>query len=157
MNLHRLRQDLMDSGKLEEFLDGFPELNHHPSRMPPTWYRMDNFSRMQARHATDDLWREWCLRLPLIEFKPGWKVRVVPPFGGAIIRFQVRDGRTKGEWWTSVYFDAYGRIGSFREGGTDVPYWEVYPVDGGDPARCAEQDVEGLVELIQLSLDELAE
>lgn len=34
-------------------------------------------------------WRTWMEEIPYIQFLADWKIRLVPPFGGAIVRFHV--------------------------------------------------------------------
>jgi len=91
----------------------------------------------------DEKWREWIKKIPAIQFKPEWRVKVIPPFGGAMARFLVEhNGLT-----TSVYLDVYETLGCHER-----PYWEVYPV-GDDTGRVAMEDVDGLVRLIEESFD----
>ena len=89
-------------------------------------------------------WREWIDKIPKLSFPERWLVQVIPPFAGAMARFQVFHGEGR----VSVYLDCYERLGYF--GG---PYWEVYPVDG-DVGRVAIDDAAGLLELIEQSLSE---
>lgn len=85
-------------------------------------------------------WGKWVKRIPFFEPKAGWKIAVIPPFGGAVARFRVElpDGRSK-----SVYLDCYDELGCYGE-----PYWEVYPV-GDDVGRCPMDEVELLIQLIE--------
>lgn len=102
---------------------------------------------MMERYELEDKeqWRKWIKEIPALEFKKGWRVKVIPPFSGAIARFQVE---TKDGGWTSVYLDVFENLGYFGE-----PYWEVYPHDGG-VARCAMNDTKKLIKLISQSLKE---
>jgi hypothetical protein len=84
-------------------------------------------------------WHDWIAKIPAIQFDAGWLVRVIPPFTGAMVRFQVKSG----DKTASVYLDVYERLGSFG-----APYWEVYPIDG-DVERCAMDDVAELLTLIR--------
>lgn len=61
--------------------------------------------------------RKWMQELPYLHFKKEWNVRIIPPFGGAIIRFCI-DYNGK---HVSVYFDGYDELGFVRE-----PYFEFY-------------------------------
>jgi hypothetical protein len=65
-------------------------------------------------------WRKWTEEIPFIEFPRGWRIKVVPPFGGAMVRFYVDDGLGDR---ISVYLDCHNMLGA--SGG---PYWEVYPI-----------------------------
>ena len=57
--------------------------------------------------AEQDEWGKWIDLIPAIKFSPEWEVKVIPPFGGAIVRFLVIcKGKT-----ASVYLDCYDRIG----------------------------------------------
>lgn len=90
----------------------------------------------------DQDWRGWIGKIPAIQFDPGWKVQVIPPFAGALARFQV----TVGDKTASVYLDGYEALGCFGE-----PYWEVYPV-GDDVGRCAMAETDELLDLIRQSI-----
>jgi hypothetical protein len=126
-------------------------------------------ARFAASAKTGELyeWNKWMKLIPPLEFPPGWKVRIVPPCTGALVRFKVlhRTGDI------SVYLDGYGDLGHYgtkEEGGqewvknilqgqeppdTDAePYWEIYPVEG-DTHRCGLQQTEELIRVIQEELD----
>ena len=89
-----------------------------------------------------DQWREWVKKIPFIRFPADWDVKVIPPFGGALVRFTVRlpDGETR-----SVYLDAWNRLGFY--GDPPEPYWEVYPFEG-DVGRCDMADTAELLRMI---------
>lgn len=91
--------------------------------------------------------RGWGRRIPFLDFPEGWKIKVIPPFGGAVIRFLVSED---GESWVSIYMDGYENLGYF--GGE--PYWEVYPVDG-DVGRVELDETDALLEMIGESLEEV--
>jgi hypothetical protein len=78
--------------------------------------------------------------MPFIQFPADWKIQLIAPFGGALQRFRVQlpSGGEK-----SIYFDAHDVIGYFG-----APYWEVYPYQG-DVGRCAMDEVEQLLDMIQ--------
>ena len=63
--------------------------------------------------------------IPPLRFKEDWEVKIIPPFGGAIIRFLVANSRG----WVSVYLDGYNMLGGVR----GETYWEVF--DGEDVER----------------------
>ena len=88
-------------------------------------------------------WREWIDKIPFITFPSDWKIKVIPPFGGAIARFQVR----KDEKQVSVYLDCYNALGYF-----DGPYWEIYPYQE-DIGRTGINNTEELLQMIQESLN----
>lgn len=107
---------------------------------------MDDFASrfdLQVRRIKvedDEKWRDWVFRVPEIPMPTGWRVRVTPPYAGALVRFGVTNlsGQHK-----SVYLDVWNRLGYMGE-----PYWEVYPVNN-EPARCTMEDVAELVRLIE--------
>ena len=72
-------------------------------------------------------------------------MRVIPPFGDAVVRIQVKlpSGNRK-----SIYLDSRNSLGIWG-GSLDKPepYWEVYPVRG-DIGRCDQCDTDRLMELI---------
>lgn len=87
--------------------------------------------------------RKWVSEIPYIKFDPSWEVKVIPPFGGATVRFLVKkNGKT-----VSVYLDCYDRLGC-----VEAPYWEAYPISE-DVARFLLNDVNELVEAITKELN----
>lgn len=91
--------------------------------------------------------------IPALHFKPEWDVRIIPPFGGAMMRFMVEHNGK----YVSVYCDFYSQLGFFN-GGTD-PYWEMYPrtfQNGGEPftdtMRFALADADELIKNIDAEL-----
>lgn len=90
-------------------------------------------------------WRRWVKEVPVITFKSGWEVRIIPPFAGAMARFLVSCPGTDEE--ISVYLDCHDALGYMG-----YPYWEAYPIDG-DTARFDMADTVGLVECIDKELN----
>jgi hypothetical protein len=90
-------------------------------------------------------WNKWIKEIPSIQFRSSWKVKIIPPFGGAVVRFHVTDETEKAH--ISVYLDCYNILGHFGK-----PYWEIYPYDG-DVYRVGMNDVEELFQRIQESID----
>jgi len=89
--------------------------------------------------------RKWASEIPDLDFDPFWKVRVVPPFGGAVIRFYVKNPFNNR--FVSVYLDCYGHLGT-----VDEPYWEIYPDKDGDASRFSLYDTVDLLNGIRASL-----
>lgn len=77
--------------------------------------------------------------MPAISFPSEWLIKIIPPFGGAMVRFLVAlpSGTEK-----SIYFDAHDALGYVGQ-----PYWEVYPYRG-DVGRCLMGEVDRLLEMI---------
>jgi hypothetical protein len=90
-------------------------------------------------------WRGEIVRIPWLHFRGDWQVRIIPPFGDAVIRFQVvlPSGALK-----SVYMDSRNSLGVWGSLTTVEPYWEVYPYQG-DVGRCDIDDTIMLMEMIQ--------
>jgi len=65
----------------------------------------------------------------LIEFPEGWKVKIIPPFGGAMGRFRVYNSDESLS--VSVYMDCYDCLGCMD----GRPYWEMYPNKEDDCSR----------------------
>lgn len=89
--------------------------------------------------------REYSAIIPTIVFPPNWGIQILPPFGGATIRFYISSGKGR----VSVYLDCHNALGYFNE-----PYWEIYPDSVEENRRYDMNDVEGLLEGIQDSLNE---
>ena len=76
----------------------------------------DKFNaRMMYDRAFECL--RWVEEIPYLKFKEGWEVKIIPPFGGATIRFCVKANDKS----VSVYLDCYDQLGIMHE-----PYWEIY-------------------------------
>lgn len=90
-------------------------------------------------------WKGEIARIPWLHFRGDWQVRIIPPFGDAVIRFQVilPSGALK-----SIYMDSRHSLGMWGDLSTCEPYWEVYPYQG-DVGRCALDDTIMLMEMIQ--------
>lgn len=90
-------------------------------------------------------WKGEIARIPWLHFRGDWQVRIIPPFGDAVIRFQVilPSGALK-----SIYMDSRHSLGVWGDLSTCEPYWEVYPYQG-DVGRCALDDTIMLMEMIQ--------
>lgn len=84
-------------------------------------------------------WRKWALLIPYLQFPVKWRVKAIPPYLGAVVRYNIL---LPDDTFVSVYLDCYDIIGHYGE-----PYWEVYPVNG-DIARCLMNDTVTLMELI---------
>ncbi|NMC60979.1 MAG: hypothetical protein GYA51_16600 [Candidatus Methanofastidiosa archaeon] len=87
---------------------------------------------------------KWANKIPAIKFPADWKVQIIPPFGGAIVRFTVERDDSKNK--ISVYLDCYDRLGYVGH-----PYWELYPYKG-DTYRCGMEDIDELLDIIEYAL-----
>lgn len=83
-------------------------------------------------------------QMPALQFPSDWRVKIIPPFGGVLIRFTVEGPRD----WISVYLDACEALGSMGE-----PYWEMYPNPEGDAERFLLNETTELFAAIQRALD----
>lgn len=95
-------------------------------------------------------WKGEIVRIPWLHFRGDWQVRVIPPFGDAVIRFQVilPSGTLK-----SIYMDSRNSLGVWSNNmNAPEPYWEVYPYRG-DVGRCDLADTIMLMEMIQDETD----
>ena len=63
---------------------------------------------------------EWRDKIPTLNFPSEWNVQIIPPFGGAIVRFVVKSNDKE----ISVYLDGYDILGYRGQ-----PYWEAYPIE----------------------------
>ena len=86
--------------------------------------------------------KKWMREIPVLHFEKEWDVRIVPPFGGAVIRFWIWHNNKK----VSVYFDAYDELGFVGE-----PYFEYY--DGKDCYRYLMNESEQMMEDIKNHLN----
>lgn len=87
-------------------------------------------------------YRKWMKEIPAFHFEKEWNVKIIPPFGGAIIRFHI----THNDKFVSVYFDAYDRLGFMNK-----PYFEFY--DGDECYRYLLNESEKMMEDIKSFLN----
>ena len=102
--------------------------------------------KLKRYHVEEEQdWKGEIVRIPWLHFRGDWQVRIIPPFGDAVIRFQVilPSGMLK-----SVYMDSRNSLGHWGSMHTPEPYWEVYPYKG-DVGRCDLADTIMLMEMIQ--------
>ena len=79
--------------------------------------------------------RERAREIPWLSFPDDWQIKIIPPFGGATIRFRVK----RGDKEVSVYLDFDDHLGSVGK-----PYWEIYPY-ADDTRRYNLDDTDGLL------------
>jgi hypothetical protein len=103
---------------------------------------MRNSLPYEIIYGRDEEFEEWRTKIPAIQFPGDWKVTMIPPFGGAIVRFWIWIPGTEDKDIISVYLDCYDRLGCAGE-----PYWEVYPYQG-DCGRCLMNETKKLLEMI---------
>lgn len=108
----------------------------------PDHLRQSSLSSEMEREFEWDKWRNL---IPALPFKEGWKIRIIPPSGGAIIRFRVIFENSD----ISVYLDAYDHLGVMGK----LPYWEIYPAADGDCERFGMTSTDELIAGIQASID----
>ena len=107
---------------------------------------MDNYMK-RYEIEKDEEWREWMGKIPSLTFPDDWKVKIIPPFGGAMARFLI----DKGKAHVSVYLDCYDRLGFVGQ-----PYWELYPYqyeDYSDVYRVMMDETDELMQRISESLE----
>ena len=91
---------------------------------------------------------KWKKELPALHFEKEWDVKIIPPFGGAIIRFWINHN----DKHVSVYFDAYSELGwMYDENENPIPYFEYY--DGEECYRYHMDESERMMEDIKSFLN----
>lgn len=102
----------------------------------------------RLKAESEENWREWSNKMEFIDFKDEWKIRIVPPFTGAMVRFQITTEDIDGS--VSVYLDCHSNLGV-----TKNPYWEVYNYEEPPERILYEEGTEKLLELIEDKLNKL--
>jgi hypothetical protein len=102
----------------------------------------DHDKPLKAMHLSQELgalleWRKWSVEIPYIRWPSNWHVKAIPPWTGAIVRYNVLDVHGSK---ISIYLDCYDILGSFGE-----PYWNIFPDDDGGASRYAMNDLKGLI------------
>ena len=98
----------------------------------------------QIRIEKEMEYDRWYKEIPFIKFPASWEVKIIPPFGGAVVRFRVRNTRGKE---ISVYLDCYDTLGCYGS-----PYWEIFPAADDDIARYAMNDIDGLLKGLKAAM-----
>lgn len=88
-------------------------------------------------------WEKWIELIPPLNFLPKWKVTILPPLAGAIVRFKIEHNNN----WVSVYLDCYGILA-----GMDKPYWEIYSKNEAEIERFYMLQTDELMKAIKKSL-----
>ena len=108
--------------------------------------QISRYSRRLEMEAVED-WHSWRAKIPSLNFKESWAVKIIPPFAGAMARFIVENPETKR--MVSVYLDCFDRLG-VEEG----PYWEMYLLGrDSDLFRFKMEDTDSLMKTISSTLD----
>ena len=92
-------------------------------------------------------WRDWNNKIPQLNFKESWNVKILAPYMGVFIRFTV----SVDDAFVSVYLDVHAHLGGVGE-----PYWEIYPFED-DVMRVLMNETDDLMMHIQTSLNEQLE
>lgn len=103
---------------------------------------MQNISEI-AQHEQKMGFLDWSRRIPKLTFHSSWEVKIIPPFGGAMVRFVAY----KGDLQCSVYLDCHSNLGAVNE-----PYWEAYPFQE-DTFRCMLDETEKLMFVLSCVLN----
>lgn len=97
-----------------------------------------------AKYDTLQETKKWAKELPALHFEKEWDVKIIPPFGGAIIRFCIDYNKKH----VSVYFDAYSTLGwEFDKNENPIPYFEYF--DGKECYRYYINESEKMMEDIK--------
>ena len=87
---------------------------------------------------------KWALKIPFIRFPMHWQVRILPPFIGAVVRFEVKYK----DILVRAALDCYGLLEY-----SELPqYWSITSMHS-DIQTCAMEDTEELIKLIEQTLD----
>lgn len=104
--------------------------------------RLDTLARAELECAED--WNQVIRDIPALRFPSAWSVKIIPPFGGAMVRFIAAIGEGAS---VSVYADFHEALGYFGE-----PHWEIYPGVSGENERFAIAETGALIDEIRKSL-----
>ncbi len=108
--------------------------------------QIENFTLYIELEKTFE-WMRWKEEIPYLQFPANWKVKAIPPFVGAIIRYYITKEGLKENEYVSVYLDCYDILGCMEE-----PYWEIYPNKDGEASRYYLNNIDLLLKGIDSSL-----
>lgn len=89
--------------------------------------------------------QKWINEISYLQFPSDYKVKIILPFEGAVVRFKVQKENKS----VSVYLDCYDKLGLYGK-----PYWEIYPYQE-DVFKCDMNDIDSLMNAIAESLNEI--
>ena len=102
-------------------------------------------SRAETIVSTKYEWRKWAREIPYLKVPDNWEIRAIPPFGGALIRYNIKCNN----FVISVYLDAYDSLGCMDM----KPYWEIHPSADDDCERFYMHEIDKLMDGLQRSFD----
>lgn len=114
---------------------------------PEAHIRQEAMFKRRREIERDESWDLIWQRLhqiPALNFKPEWRVRVVPPYMGAVARFIVETDYGS----VSVYLDWHGHLCGWGSDQPPAPYWEAYKDEEASNVRFELDDTEGLLAFI---------
>jgi len=84
---------------------------------------MLDYENIIARSKVEsaEKWNDIISKVPMLNFKKEWDVKIIPPFAGAVVRFTINKD---GVQVCSIYLDWYDRLGICGS-----PYYELYPFE----------------------------
>lgn len=85
-------------------------------------------------------WRKIGKQTPFLDFDFDCKLKVIPPFAGAVARLLIQTQKAE----VSVYLDWFDKLGFVGE-----PYWELYPNEGGETSRYLLDETDELMKEIK--------
>jgi len=94
----------------------------------------------RSKIESEENWRELVDKIPVLNFKQEWDVKIIPPFSGAIARFMIIKND---KLVASVYLDWYAQLGCM-----DSPYYELYSYEN-DVKRYLLDETEQLLKDIE--------
>ena len=94
-------------------------------------------------------WNEWIPKIPFLNFPKSWKVKIIPPSCGALVRFIIQTNKMEEKSFVSIYLDVDQILGYWNG-----PYWEVHPVDN-DVIRCDMNNTEQLLKNIKKAIRQI--
>jgi hypothetical protein len=81
--------------------------------------------------------------IPNLKFNKEWEIKIIPPFGGALVRFMAYCNKKS----ASIHLDINDSLGYMG-----FPYWEVYACNDDEVFRCPMEDADQLISHIETAL-----
>ena len=102
----------------------------------------------QAKNLVENKmeYSKWVKEIPFISFPDKYEVKIIPPYGGAVVRFIIQVKGRPELGTRSIYLDCYDVLGYVGR-----PYWELYPDITGDVFRCYMEDTQALLDALDES------
>lgn len=119
-------------------------------------FSIENRERVKASYMYNEVFESDRIMpiIPAISFPSNWKIKMLPPYMGATLRFTAIDEDMNE---ISVYLDCFNILGSFGKNINEPePYWEAYAYKrDSETFRCGINETDVLIEAMKAEFERM--